>query len=83
VSTITVADMTYAGNLVRLGSNESAPVYTLLLVLYFLLAFVLTRGMRAVERHARAGVGQAPPRRRRGAAGAATGTEAVTVGGAR
>jgi polar amino acid transport system permease protein len=61
VSVITVADMTFAGNLVRLGDNKSAPVYTLLLVLYFVLAFVLTRGMRALERHAKAGIGQAAP----------------------
>jgi polar amino acid transport system permease protein len=62
VSTVTVADMTYAGNLVRLGSGESAPIYTLLLVLYFAFAFVLTRGMRALERQAKAGIGQAPPK---------------------
>lgn len=62
VSTITVADMLYAGNLVRLANNESAPIYTLLLVLYFLLAFIFTRGMRLVERHAKAGIGQPPPR---------------------
>lgn len=60
VSVISVADMTFAGNLVRLGTNESAPIYTLLLVVYFLIAFVLTRGMRVVERHAKAGIGQAP-----------------------
>ncbi|MET7637736.1 ectoine/hydroxyectoine ABC transporter permease subunit EhuC [Streptomyces sp. NPDC005438] len=63
VSVITVTDMTYAANLVRLGSNESAPVYSLLLVLYFILAFVLTRGMRVLERHARAGIGQAPEKK--------------------
>lgn len=63
VSVITVADMTFAGNLVRLGSNESAPIYTLLLVLYFVIAFILTRGMRALERHARAGIGQAPEKK--------------------
>ncbi|MGH3313924.1 MAG: ectoine/hydroxyectoine ABC transporter permease subunit EhuC [Streptomyces sp.] len=63
VSVITVADMTFAGNLVRLGDNESAPIYTLLLVLYFVLAFALTRGMRALERHAKAGIGQEPPKR--------------------
>ena len=63
VSVITVADMTFAGNLVRLGDNKSAPVYTLLLVLYFALAFVLTRGMRALERQAKARIGQAPPKR--------------------
>ncbi|MBA0049642.1 ectoine/hydroxyectoine ABC transporter permease subunit EhuC [Streptomyces sp. AJS327] len=63
VSVITVADMTFAGNLVRLGDNESAPIYTLLLVLYFVLAFTLTRGMRALERHARAGIGQLPEKK--------------------
>ncbi|TGA90704.1 ectoine/hydroxyectoine ABC transporter permease subunit EhuC [Streptomyces sp. MZ04] len=60
VSTILVADMTFAGNLWRLATNESAPVYTLLLVLYFILAFILTRGMRVLERHAKAKVGRAP-----------------------
>ncbi|WP_062203904.1 ectoine/hydroxyectoine ABC transporter permease subunit EhuC [Streptomyces sp. NBRC 109706] len=87
VSTITVADMTYAGNLVRLGSNESAPVYTLLLVLYFALAFVMTRGMRVLERHAKANVGRPEPRRGllaklslRESAGEGSG--ALTTGGA-
>ncbi|MGP4115188.1 ectoine/hydroxyectoine ABC transporter permease subunit EhuC [Streptomyces sp. 4N509B] len=61
VSTITVADMTYAGNLVRLVEGESAPIYTLLLVLYFILAFILTRGMRVLERQAKKSVGKAPP----------------------
>lgn len=64
VSVITVADMTFAGNLVRLGDNQSAPVYTLLLVLYFLLAFFLTRGMRVLERHAKANIGQDMPKKR-------------------
>ncbi|MBL1068448.1 ectoine/hydroxyectoine ABC transporter permease subunit EhuC [Streptomyces sp. 7-21] len=63
VSTITVADMAYAGNLVRIGQGESAPIYTLLLVLYFIMAFLLTRGMRVVERYAKANVGQAPPKK--------------------
>ncbi|MFB4196465.1 ectoine/hydroxyectoine ABC transporter permease subunit EhuC [Streptomyces carpaticus] len=80
VSVIGVADMTYAGNLVRLGSNESAPVYTLLLVLYFAMAFVLTRGMRVVERVAKAGVGQADPLTFRRAKATAP---ATTPGGAR
>lgn len=88
VSTIMVADLTYAGNLVRIGSNDSAPVYTLLLVLYFVFAFVLTRGMRVLERHAKAGVGQAPPRGRRRLGrlalreDAGEGTGALTAGGA-
>jgi polar amino acid transport system permease protein len=61
VSVITVADMTYAGGLVRFVEGESAPIYTLLLVLYFVLAFILTRGMRVLERQAKKGIGQAPP----------------------
>jgi polar amino acid transport system permease protein len=60
VSAVSVADMTFAGNLARLGSNESAPAYTLLLVTYFVIAFVLTRFMRFVERRAKARTGQAP-----------------------
>ncbi|MDK1473735.1 ectoine/hydroxyectoine ABC transporter permease subunit EhuC [Streptomyces sp. 549] len=64
VSVISVADMTFAGNLARLASNESAPAYTLLLFSYFVIAFVLTRGMRALERHAKAGIGQGKPRQR-------------------
>ncbi|AZM46215.1 ectoine/hydroxyectoine ABC transporter permease subunit EhuC [Streptomyces sp. WAC 06738] len=63
VSVIAVADMTFAGNLLRLAKNESAPIYTLLLVLYFILAFILTRLMRMLERRAKAGVGRAPEKR--------------------
>ena len=60
VSVISVADMTFAANLSRLASNESAPAYTLLLIAYFIIAFVLTRGMRLLERQAKAGIGQVP-----------------------
>jgi polar amino acid transport system permease protein len=60
VSLIAVADMTFAGDLLRLVTNDSAPIYTLLLGLYFVLAFLLTRGMRLLERHAKKRVGQAP-----------------------
>lgn len=58
VSVITVADMTFAGNLVRLGTGDSGSIYTLLLVVYFVIAFGLTRGMRLLERRAKAGIGQ-------------------------
>ncbi|RMI42768.1 ectoine/hydroxyectoine ABC transporter permease subunit EhuC [Streptomyces triticirhizae] len=87
VSVITVADMAYAGNLVRLGSNESAPIYTLLLVLYFVLAFTLTRGMRVIERRANANVGKPQPRggllaRLSLRESAGEGSGALTTGGA-
>lgn len=63
VSVIAVADMTFAGNLLRLATNDSPPIYTLLLVLYFVLAFILTRLMRMLERRAKAGVGRAPEKK--------------------
>lgn len=63
VSTITVADMLFAANLVKDVQLDSGPIYTLVLVLYFVIAFLLTRGMRAVERQAKAGIGQKPEKK--------------------
>ncbi|MCK7627934.1 ectoine/hydroxyectoine ABC transporter permease subunit EhuC [Streptomyces sp. RS10V-4] len=89
VSILGVGDLAFGASLVRNATAHSAPVYTIILVLYFVLAFVLTRGMRAVERHAKAGVGQAPGRRsplrlRSGPSGpAVTGTAAPAEGDAR
>ncbi|MFI1397682.1 ectoine/hydroxyectoine ABC transporter permease subunit EhuC [Streptomyces sp. NPDC020681] len=62
VSIMGVADIAFGASLVRNATGQSAPVYTVILVMYFVLAFVLTRGMRALERKAKAGIGQAPPR---------------------
>ncbi|MGW2566969.1 ectoine/hydroxyectoine ABC transporter permease subunit EhuC [Streptomyces sp. NPDC001537] len=63
VSIMGVGDITFGASLVRNATGQSAPVYTIILVMYFVLAFVLTRGMRVVERHAKAGIGQAPQKR--------------------
>ncbi|MFI8853736.1 ectoine/hydroxyectoine ABC transporter permease subunit EhuC [Streptomyces sp. 891-h] len=60
VSVLGVGDITFGAALVRNALGESAPVYTIILVMYFVLAFLLTRVMRAVERKAKAGIGQAP-----------------------
>ncbi|MFG2892695.1 ectoine/hydroxyectoine ABC transporter permease subunit EhuC [Streptomyces sp. NPDC048248] len=84
VSILGVGDITFGASLVRNATAQSAPVYTIILVMYFVLAFVLTRGMRVVERHAKAGIGQAPPKRTAmksklsvgGQTGPATGTAA-------
>ena len=87
VSTITVADMLFAANLVKDVQLESAPVYTLILVIYFVIAFLLTRGMRAVERQAKAGIGQKPEKksgfvtRKLGASGESTQAGSQTAGG--
>ncbi|MCT7353699.1 ectoine/hydroxyectoine ABC transporter permease subunit EhuC [Streptomyces sp. 15-116A] len=63
VSVLGVGDITFAAQLVRNATGESAPVYTVILIMYFVLAFVLTRVMRVVERRAKANVGRATPRR--------------------
>ncbi|GAA3825931.1 ectoine/hydroxyectoine ABC transporter permease subunit EhuC [Streptomyces coacervatus] len=63
VSIMGVGDITFGASLVRNATGQSAPVYTIILVMYFVLAFILTRGMRVVERHAKAGIGQAPQQR--------------------
>lgn len=60
VSVLGVADTTFAAQLVRNATGQSAPVYTVILVMYFVLAFAITRVMRQVERRAKAGVGRAP-----------------------
>ncbi|SFD33664.1 ectoine/hydroxyectoine ABC transporter permease subunit EhuC [Streptomyces aidingensis] len=89
VSVISVADITFSANLIRFTTTESAPIYSIILVMYFVLAFLITRGMRVLERHAKAGVGKAPERSgglwsklslRRGRSEAAG---AITAGGAR
>ncbi|MFI6286538.1 ectoine/hydroxyectoine ABC transporter permease subunit EhuC [Streptomyces sp. NPDC051018] len=61
VSVMGVSDLAFGASLVRNATGESAPVYTVILVMYFVLAFVLTRGMRALERQAKAGLGQERP----------------------
>ncbi|WP_432040496.1 ectoine/hydroxyectoine ABC transporter permease subunit EhuC [Streptomyces cucumeris] len=63
VSAVNVADITFAGQLSRLATGESAQIYSLILVMYFVLAFVLTRLMRLLERRAKAGIGQFPEKR--------------------
>ncbi|MFD7918382.1 ectoine/hydroxyectoine ABC transporter permease subunit EhuC [Streptomyces sp. NPDC059740] len=63
VSILGVGDIAFNASLVRNALSQSAPVYTVILVMYFVLAFVITRGMRVVERRAKAGVGRTPPPR--------------------
>ncbi|MFH9013838.1 ectoine/hydroxyectoine ABC transporter permease subunit EhuC [Streptomyces sp. NPDC017943] len=60
VSIIGMGDLAFSGNLVRLALQESAGVYTYVLLIYFVIAFLLTRGMRGLERKLKAGVGKGP-----------------------
>ncbi|QIY71259.1 ectoine/hydroxyectoine ABC transporter permease subunit EhuC [Streptomyces sp. RLB1-33] len=60
VSIMGMGDLTFSGNLVRLALQESAEIYAYVLLIYFAIAFVITRLMRALERRLKAGIGQAP-----------------------
>ncbi|MFE5023669.1 ectoine/hydroxyectoine ABC transporter permease subunit EhuC [Streptomyces sp. NPDC056656] len=60
VSLLGIGDVSFAANLVRLATTESAEIYSLTLVIYFVIAFLLTRMMRSLERRTKAGIGQRP-----------------------
>ena len=60
-SVLGVSDISFRALLVRHALGYSISIYSVVLVMYFVLAFAFTRGMRALERHAKAGMGQAPP----------------------
>ncbi|MGB3492694.1 MAG: ectoine/hydroxyectoine ABC transporter permease subunit EhuC [Elainellaceae cyanobacterium] len=50
VSLITLADMTFQGQLLRSETLQSGSIFTLLLILYFIIAILLTFAMRKLER---------------------------------
>ncbi|KRV47785.1 ectoine/hydroxyectoine ABC transporter permease subunit EhuC [Wenjunlia vitaminophila] len=56
-SAVTIGDLTFQAQSVRLATGESAQVYGLILGMYFVIAFTLTRGMRLLERRAKANLG--------------------------
>jgi polar amino acid transport system permease protein len=58
VSVMGMGDLAFSGNLVRLALQESAQIYTYVLLIYFVIAFVLTRLMRGLEKRLKAGVGK-------------------------
>jgi len=59
-----MGDLAFSGNLVRLALQESAEIYTYVLLIYFVIAFLLTRVMRGLEKKLKAGVGKAVPKRK-------------------
>ncbi|MGW0841517.1 ectoine/hydroxyectoine ABC transporter permease subunit EhuC [Streptomyces sp. NPDC002787] len=64
VSVMGMGDLAFSGSLVRLALQESVEIYAYLLVIYFVIAFLLTRAMRVLERRLKARVGKAPARRK-------------------
>ncbi|WP_031076219.1 ectoine/hydroxyectoine ABC transporter permease subunit EhuC [Streptomyces sp. NRRL S-118] len=57
VSLLGVGDVSFAAYLVRLATQESAQIYSVILVVYFVIAFVITRSMKALERKTKANIG--------------------------
>ncbi|ORT61611.1 ectoine/hydroxyectoine ABC transporter permease subunit EhuC [Streptomyces sp. CB03238] len=57
VSLLGVGDVSFAAYLVRLATQESAQIYSIILVIYFVIAFVITRSMKALERRTKANLG--------------------------
>ncbi|MEU5893377.1 ectoine/hydroxyectoine ABC transporter permease subunit EhuC [Streptomyces sp. NPDC047461] len=78
VSLMGMGDLAFSANLVRLALQESAEIYTYILLIYFALAFLLTRLMRGLERKLKAGSGAAP----RATAEPSKRAAATAVGGA-
>ncbi|MCB5910305.1 ectoine/hydroxyectoine ABC transporter permease subunit EhuC [Streptomyces pinistramenti] len=84
-SLLSIGELTFQAKLARLSTGQSAQVYGIILVLYFVIAFAVTRIMRLLERRAKASVGRAPEP----SAGrlfrkpSAAGREALTTGGGR
>ena len=55
-----MGDLAFGGNLVCLALQASAEIYTYVLLIYFVIAFLLTRVMRGLEKRLKAGVGKKP-----------------------
>ncbi|MCY3778321.1 MAG: ectoine/hydroxyectoine ABC transporter permease subunit EhuC, partial [Candidatus Aminicenantes bacterium] len=55
VSLISLADLTFQGQTLRTSTLRSGEIFALILVLYFLLAQVIARGMRFLESRLAAG----------------------------
>ncbi|MEU6240636.1 ectoine/hydroxyectoine ABC transporter permease subunit EhuC [Streptomyces sp. NPDC047024] len=58
VSVMGMGDLTFSANLVRLALQQSAEIYAYVLLIYFVIAFALTRLMRALEKRLKAGLGK-------------------------
>jgi polar amino acid transport system permease protein len=64
VYTITIVDLTAVTTAYRNTEGNDVFIFTVSLVLYFVLAYALTLGMNALEGRAKAAIGQREPRRK-------------------
>ncbi|HIV59081.1 MAG TPA: amino acid ABC transporter permease [Candidatus Stackebrandtia faecavium] len=65
VSMIDVADLTYRTDVMAASGGGLMATTALVLVLYFILSYLIATFMRFVERRAKAGIGQVPPKKRK------------------
>lgn len=60
VSLITINDLTFNAQVLRQLTGNTVLIFSMVLVIYFVIAYLLTLGMRYLERRAKAGIGQGP-----------------------
>lgn len=49
VSLITLADLTYQGNILNASTMQTPTIYTMLLIIYFIIAWPMTKGIHWLE----------------------------------
>jgi polar amino acid transport system permease protein len=64
VFTITIIDFTAVATAYRSAEGNTGFIFTVSLVVYFVLAYLLTLGMNGLEARAKAAIGQREPRRK-------------------
>jgi polar amino acid transport system permease protein len=57
VSLITLSDLTFRAQLLRASTGRTATIFLMVLVMYFVMSFVITMGMKVLERRAAASIG--------------------------
>lgn len=57
LSLITVSELAFAGNALFQTTGQTVQIYVLVLIIYFLIAYSLTLGVRRIERHLSVGRG--------------------------
>ena len=63
VSLVTLADITFQAQGLRVGGGEPIVIFAVLLAIYFVLSSIITFGMARLERRARRGLHMGPPTR--------------------
>jgi len=58
VSIISIGDLTFNAQILRSGGNDTLTVFLVVLVMYFLMAYALTLGMKVLERRGAASIGR-------------------------